>query len=64
MMASLGTRAAPLALLLLAGCASPPVNAYCKLAKPISYSRSGDTRDTVRQVVAHNAVWKSQACPQ
>jgi uncharacterized lipoprotein YmbA len=61
-----GTKAgAVLAALLLAGCASaPPSNAYCKLAKPISYSRAHDTKNTVRQIVAHNAVWKSQSCPK
>lgn len=54
----------------LGGCASVPHNAYCKLAEPITYcTKKGktcphaDTQGTVRQIVGHNAVWKSQNCP-
>lgn len=43
----------------VAGCASDGVSLPsfgCTAFKPITYSRSKDTRETVRQVVAHNAV--------
>jgi hypothetical protein len=53
-----------LALLGLGGCTTTTINAYCNLANPLSYSRSGDTRHTIRGIVAHNAVWKSQNCPK
>lgn len=48
--------------LLLAGCqtdgaALPSV--ACTVFKPITYSTSKDTRETVRQVVGHNATGKS-----
>lgn len=48
--------------LLLAGCqtdgaALPSV--ACTVFKPITYSTSRDTRETVRQVVGHNATGKS-----
>jgi len=46
---------------LLAGCNQATINAYCQLAKPISWSKK-DTKKTVRQVVAHNRVWLSQNC--
>ena len=29
----------------------------CVIAKPISYSASGDTAETVEQVRSHNAAW-------
>lgn len=51
-----------LALLTLADCTT--INAYCDLAKPLSYSRSQDSRPTIRGIVGHNAVWKSQNCPK
>lgn len=48
--------------LLLAGCqtdgaALPSV--ACTVFHPITYSKSKDTRETVRQVVGHNATGKS-----
>jgi hypothetical protein len=47
------------ACLLLAGCGTDGVSLPsfgCTAFKPITYSRSKDTRETVRQIVAHNAV--------
>ena len=43
----------------VAGCATDGVSLPsfgCTVFKPITYSRSKDTRETVRQIVAHNAV--------
>ena len=48
-------------VLLLGGCNQATINAYCQLAKPISWSKK-DTKPTVRQIVAHNRVWISQNC--
>lgn len=47
---------------LLAGCNQATINAYCQLAKPITYNKKKDTTKTVRQIVAHNRVWLSQNC--
>lgn len=43
----------------VAGCATDGTSLPsfgCTVFKPITYSRKNDTRETVRQVVAHNAV--------
>jgi hypothetical protein len=43
----------------VAGCATDGVSLPsfgCQAFHPITYSRSKDTRETVRQIVAHNAV--------
>lgn len=43
----------------VAGCATDGVSLPsfgCQAFKPITYSRKNDTRETVRQIVAHNAV--------
>lgn len=44
--------------LLLAGCQTDGAalpNVACGVFHPITYSRSKDTRETVRQIVGHNA---------
>lgn len=46
----------------LAGCQQTTINAFCQLAKPITYNKKKDTAKTVRQIVAHNRVWISQHC--
>lgn len=48
--------------LLLAGCqtdGSTLPSVACTVFQPITYSRSKDTRETVRQVVGHNASGKA-----
>ena len=48
--------------LLLAGCqtdGSALPSVACTIFKPIYYSPAHDTRDTARQIVAHNAVGKA-----
>lgn len=55
-------RAISLTLLLVCASCTTTINAYCKLVEPIRYSKK-DTKETVRQIVGHNAVWKSQNCP-
>jgi hypothetical protein len=50
------------ALLLLCGCqtdGSALPSVACTIFKPIYYSPAHDTRETARQVVAHNAVGKA-----
>jgi hypothetical protein len=45
--------------LAVAGCATDGASLPsfgCTVFKPITYSRKNDTRETVRQIVAHNAV--------
>lgn len=43
--------------LLLAACSPQVVDSYCLNAGPITYSASGDTPDTQRQIREHNAVY-------
>lgn len=48
-------------LALLTGCqtdGSALTSVACTNFKPITYSKKNDTRTTVRQIVAHNAVGK------
>lgn len=44
----------------LSGCARDMAAAfvYCQVEKPISWTKA-DTDQTIREVKAHNAVWKS-----
>jgi len=51
-----------IAAVFLTGCNHATINAYCQLAKPITYNKKKDTQKTVRQIVAHNRVWISQNC--
>lgn len=51
------TRALLATVLLLAGCNQTVVSDYCLIAKPITFSGSGDTRETIRQVREHNAAY-------
>lgn len=48
-----------LAMLLLAGCATnrAPVNTFCLVAKPITWSAK-DSDGTIAEVKSHNAVGK------
>lgn len=47
---------AALSALLLAGCTpAAPTDAACLVLRPISYSASRDTAETVREVREHNA---------
>ncbi len=48
--------------LLLAGCqtdGSTLPSVACTIFKPITYSKTKDTKVTIRQIVAHNAVGKA-----
>lgn len=49
--------------ILLAGCNPATLSEYCKLAKGIHWSRL-DTTQTQREVIAHNATYISQNCPE
>lgn len=52
------TRAiAILASLLVVSCSPQVVDGYCLNYKPIIFSASGDTSDTVRQIRENNAVF-------
>ena len=45
---------------LLAGCAPKVqyVDTFCTSYVPTTYSASGDTKETKKQIKANNAVWK------
>ncbi len=47
---------------MLAACQPATLNSYCSLSKAISWSKK-DTRQTRREVIAHNATYDSQKCP-
>jgi hypothetical protein len=48
---------AAILILLLAGCATSPVDTACTAFQPIRYSASLDTPETVTGVRQHNAAW-------
>jgi len=44
----------------ISGCAvtQPPKMVVCQVMKPITYSSSGDTAQTISQIKAHNRAWE------
>jgi len=48
-----------LAMLLLVGCTPTVVSDYCVNARPITYSASQDSQETIRQVRESNAVFQA-----
>lgn len=51
------TRALLATALLLAGCTQTVVSEYCAIARPITFSASQDSPETIRQVREHNAAY-------
>jgi hypothetical protein len=56
------TRALLATALLLVGCTPTVVSDYCAIARPITFSGSLDSSETVRQIREHNASYL-KSCP-